>query len=159
MSVHSAFIPVLSMYSVLMVGFLESHVFAAESLDQVEIGADWEKVEDEELDSLRGGFTLPSGLVVDFSFDKRVYQNGIESFYSYFELPENAELGRTRTQISDMATDFTNMVLNSVTQNTLDNQVIKTLNTISIDISNVKNAQFDINNTHVFRDLVSPTYK
>jgi hypothetical protein len=140
-------------------GFLESKVFAAKALDQVQIGADWEKVDDEELDRLRGGFTLPSGLVVDFSFDKRVYQNGIESFYSYFELPKNAELGRSRTEISDMASDFTNMVLNSVTQNRLDNQIIKTLNTISIDISNVKNAQFDINNTHVFRDLVSPTYK
>ncbi|MGY8871220.1 MAG: hypothetical protein ACKVJE_12340 [Pseudomonadales bacterium] len=159
MSVHSVFIPVLFMCSVLVAGFLESKVFAAEALDQVQIGADWEKVDDEELDRLRGGFTLPSGLVVDFSFDKRVYQNGIESFYSYFELPKNAELGRSRTEISDMASDFTNMVLNSVTQNRLDNQIIKTLNTISIDISNVKNAQFDINNTHVFRDLVSPTYK
>lgn len=159
MIVHSVFIPVLFMCSVLVAGFLENKVFAAEALDQVQIGADWEKVDDEELDRLRGGFTLPSGLVVDFSFDKRVYQNGIESFYSYFELPKNAELGRSRTEISDMASDFTNMVLNSVTQNRLDNQIIKTLNTISIDISNVKNAQFDINNTHVFRDLVSPTYK
>ncbi|WP_028470664.1 hypothetical protein [Neptunomonas japonica] len=159
MNTHSVFIPALSICSVLMASFLENSVFAAEALDQIQVGADWEKVGDAELDSLRGGFTLPSGLVVDFSFDKRVYQNGIESFYSYFELPKNTELSRSRTEISDLASDFTNMVLNSVTQNRLDNQVIKTLNTISIDISNVKNAQFDINNAHTFRDLVSPTYK
>jgi hypothetical protein len=152
----------LSIYSVLvggLIGTISSNTFAEEAIDQIQIGAHWEKITDEELDELRGGFMLPNGLVVDFSFGKRIYQNGLETFNSYFELPKDVELSLDRIGGSIQASNFTNMVLNSITQNRLDNQVIKTINTIGIDISNVKNANFSVNSTDVFRDLVSPTYK
>ncbi|WP_372739484.1 hypothetical protein [Neptunomonas sp.] len=121
------------------------------------ISSNWQTVSDEELDTLRGGFTLPSGLIVDFSFDRRIYQNGIEAFYTYFELPQNSALSRGVS--SDLAANFTNMLLNSVTQNSLDNQVIRTINTINIDISNIKNANFDANRSEFFRNVVSPGFK
>ncbi|SFG25184.1 hypothetical protein [Neptunomonas qingdaonensis] len=121
------------------------------------ISSNWQTVSDEELDTLRGGFTLPSGLVVDFRFDRRIYQNGIEAFYTYFELPQNTALSRGVS--SDLAANFNNMLLNSVTQNSLDNQIIRTINTINIDISNIKNANFDANHSAFFRDVVSPGFK
>ena len=165
---------VLSLLIVALSGCLSSYLFAENLSDQVllsgqtsnpihsqvtnpVISSDWQRVSDEELDTLRGGFALPSGLVVDFSFDKRIYQNGIEAFYTYFELPQNIELNRGVT--SDLASNFTNMLLNSVTQNSFDNQIIKTINTINIDISNIKNTNFDANRSAFFRDLVGPTFK
>jgi hypothetical protein len=155
------YVKTLSIFIVMVVGSLSSYLFAADSPDKIELkqqaSNDWERISDEELDTLRGGFSLPSGLIVDFSFDKRIYQNGIEAFYTYFELPQNIALSRGAT--SDIASNLTNMLLNSVTQNSLDNQIIKTINTINIDISNIKNVNYDSNRSAFFRNLVGPTYK
>lgn len=151
----------LSLFIVMVSGSLSPYLFAADSPEQIELkqqaSNDWKRISDEELDTLRGGFSLPSGLIVDFSFDKRIYQNGIEAFYTYFELPQNFALSRGAG--SDMASNFTSMLLNSVTQNSLDNQVIKTINTVNIDISNIKNINYDSNRSAFFRNLVGPTYK
>ncbi|SIS68905.1 hypothetical protein [Neptunomonas antarctica] len=116
-----------------------------------------EVISDAELDLLRGGFALPNGLIVDFSFDKRIYQNGVESFFSYFELPEGIQFSR------DSALSFSSAIpstlLHSVTQNSLDNQLIRTINTINIDISNFKNAKYNANPSEVFRNYIGPTFR
>lgn len=141
-----------------LMNFFSSEVLLAEEmLYEIQTQADSEIMTDEELDSYRGGFALPNGLKLDFSFEKIIYQNGIEAFYSYFVLPENLELSRAGS--AGLASNFANLMSNSITQNRLDNQIIKTINTINIDISNVRNAKYDVNGANVFRNFVSPTYK
>lgn len=155
------YVKVSSLFVLLLTGIFSTYVSAVDLSDKMrltgQVSSDWQKISDEELDTLRGGFSLPNGLVVDFSFDKRIYKNGIEAFYSIFQLPKDIVLSRQMT--SDLASDFSNMVLNSVTQNSLDNQIIKTINTINIDISNIKNTNFDANRSAFFRDVVGPTLK
>lgn len=144
---------------VLSVSF-SPYLFSADfskQIDSRQVSTNRERISDEELDTLRGGFALPSGLIVDFSFYKRIYKNGIEEFYTYFELPKNIELSRTVTP--ELTSNFTNMILNSVIKNNLDNQTIKTINTVNIDISNIKNINLDANSSAFFRNLVGPTYK
>lgn len=155
------YVKVLALLILLLTGIFSTYVSAVDFSDNMQltrqVSNDWQTISDEELDMLRGGFSLPNGLVVDFSFDKRIYKNGIEAFYSYFELPKDIELSRQIT--SGLASNFSNMVLNSVTQNSLDNQIIKTINTINIDISNIKSTNYDVNRSAFFRDLVGPTFK
>lgn len=151
----------LSLLMVALNGCFSSYLFAEDVPDLLQlskqVSSDRQILSDEELDTLRGGFSLPSGLIIDFSFDKRIYQNGIEAFYTYFELPQDVALSRSVT--SDLASNFTNMLLNSVTQNSLDNQIIKTINTINIDISNIKNSNFDANRSAFFRNQIGPSFK
>jgi len=112
---------------------------------------DWQIASNAELDSLRGGFTLPNGMVINFSLEKVIYRNGVEIFTSFFELPKNAQLVQNGNL--NVAKDLSNSILNSAIQNNLDNQVIKTVNTINIDISNLKNISFDLSNTDAFKNI------
>ncbi len=112
---------------------------------------DWQIASNAELDSLRGGFTLPNGMVINFSLEKVIYRNGVEIFTSFFELPKNVQLIQNGNL--NVAKDLSNSILNSAIQNNLDNQVIRTVNTINIDISNLKNISLDISNTEAFKNI------
>ncbi|WP_305907627.1 hypothetical protein Q9L42_014860 [Methylomarinum sp. Ch1-1] len=140
----------------LLLSLLGSITFAeADDGDYPEsrIRPDWRKVSNAELDALRGGFALANGMVVDFSFEKIIYRNGVESFSSYLKLPENIPLIQNGSL--NFAADLTHSMLNSVIQNNLDNQVIRTVNTINIDISNLKNINHDM--AGAFRNYILPT--
>ncbi len=135
---------------------LSMNIFAGgKEIYENRINTTWEIASNAELDSLRGGFTLPNGVVVDFNFEKIIYRNGVEVFSSVFELPTNIQI--TQNGISNNAIDFANAVLNSLIQNNLDNQVIRTVNTINIDISNLKNITHNVSNSDIFRNIVMPT--
>ena len=122
-------------------------------LDKSRFNKDWQIASNAELDSLRGGFTLPNGMIINFSLEKVIYRNGVEIFTSFFELPKNAQLIQNGNL--NVAKDLSNSLLNSIIQNNLDNQVIRTVNTINIDISNLKNISFDISNTDAFKNIFS----
>ncbi len=131
-----------------------STILANESdLYKSRFNKDWQIASNAELDSLRGGFTLPNGMIINFSLEKVIYRNGVEIFTSFFELPKNAQLIQNGNL--NVAKDLSNSLLNSVIQNNVDNQVIRTVNTINIDISNLKNISFDISNTDAFKNIFS----
>ncbi len=145
---------ILSMFGFL--SSLSSNVLADENeLYKSRINKEWQKASNAELDSIRGGFTLPNGIVIDFSFEKVIYRNGVEIFSSIFELPTNIPL--IKNGDLNIAKDITNAMINSVIQNNLDNQVIRTVNTVNIDISHLKNINFNISNIETFRNIILPT--
>ena len=53
---------------------------------------DWHIVSNEKLDNLRAGFVLSNGVIIDISFDKKIFINGVEQSSSYFQTPENISL-------------------------------------------------------------------
>lgn len=118
--------------------------------------SNWESAPDTDLAQLRGGFVLPNGITIDFSLEKAIYLNGEQTFTSVFQLPNNAALFQNGSQ--NLAPTWVGNALNSVIQNNLDNQAIKTLTTINIDLGGLKNLNRDIN-ANTFRDLVVPSFQ
>ena len=114
----------------------------------------WQRASDAELDSLRGGFSLGNGVIIDISFEKIIFKNGVKSFSSFFEFPKNIPL--VQNGALNFATDFSNTI-NSIIQNNLDNQVIRTVNTINIDVSNLKN--LGIKGIDSSRSFILPTFQ
>lgn len=108
---------------------------------------------DAELDELRGGFTLPNGVNVDFSIEKIVALNGVITFSSSFRLPETISL--IQNGFDRAIPEINGGGLGSIIQNSLDNQVISRINTINIELSNLRNANNNLGNM-VFGDMVMP---
>jgi len=136
---------------------LTSTVCAENYISGSYINQEWEKATDEELDSLRGGFSLANGVIVDFSFEKKVFQNGVASFSSYFEIPENIPFVQNGSL--NFVSDFSSSLLSSIIQNNLDNQIIRTINTINIDISNFDNINYNASAIEIFRGSILPSFK
>jgi len=94
----------------------------------------WLKVSDTKLAHSRGGFILPNGVIVDISFEKRIFRNGQETSSSYFQTANNQNLVKNgKLNIPGLSTTL----FKSVIQNDLDNQVLQTINNINIDIKNL----------------------
>ncbi len=137
---------------------LSMNTIGIEESELNRIDADWEIASNTDLDSQRGGFALSNGMVIDFSFEKIIYSNGVEVFSSVFELPTNIQI--VENGGLHINNDYGSAVLNSVIQNNLDNQEITTVNTINIDISNFNNIDDinrDIMNTEVFTNIMTQT--
>lgn len=109
------------------------------------------RASDEELAELRGGFTLPNGINVDFSIDRIVALNGIVTFATSFRLPETLSI--VQNGLNNLAPELVSPGLGSIVQNSLDNQFISSVNTINIELSNLKN--LNVNNM-VFNAMVLP---
>lgn len=114
----------------------------------------WPRASDSELEQLRGGFLLPNGMNIEFSIERVMSLNGVETFSSFFQLPENGFLlqnGDGNMVVPDLAAS----ALNSVIQNSLDDQVISTINDINLEISNLQD--IDLNdNSRVFTEQIMP---
>ncbi|NOR71528.1 MAG: hypothetical protein GQ532_17890 [Methylomarinum sp.] len=136
---------------------LTSNVCAEDYISGSFINQEWEKATDEELDALRGGFALANGVIIDFSFEKQVFQNGVESFSSYFEIPTNISL--VQNGALNFVSGFSSSLLTSIIQNNLDNQIIRTINTINIDISNLSGINYNASAAEVFRGQILPSFK
>lgn len=113
-------------------------------------------VSDEELADLRGGFVLPNGINIDFSIEKIVAINGVVTFASTFDLPENISLAQNG--LGNVAPELTGPILGSVVQNNLDDQMISTLNTINIALSNIKNAFSSVDRAAFLSELAVPNF-
>ena len=96
----------------------------------------WLKVSDTKLAFSRGGFILSNGVIVDISFEKRMFRNGQETSSSYFQTANNQNLVKNgKLNIPGLS----NTLFKSVVQNDLDNQLLQTINNINIDIKNLDN--------------------
>jgi len=116
----------------------------------------WEAASDAELAQLRGGFTLPNGMTIDFSMEKIIYLNGAETFTSTFKLPNNATF--LQNGLQNIAPEWAGSGLGSVIQNNLDNQAITTLTTINIDLGNLRNLSQAIT-ANTFHNFVQPAFQ
>lgn len=107
----------------------------------------WLKVSDIKLAYSRGGFILPNGIIVDISFEKRMFQNGEEISSSYFQTADNMSLVKNgKLNIPE----FSNNLFQSIIQNDLDNQTLQTINNINIDIKNLNNISSTPSSDHFY---------
>ncbi|WAK02673.1 hypothetical protein [Methylobacter sp. YRD-M1] len=97
--------------------------------------ANWGAVSDAELAELRGGFTLPNGMIIDFSLEKTIYLNGEQSFSSVFQLPNNVTF--SQNDLQNLSQILAASGLRSVIQNNLDNQIINSITEINITLRNL----------------------
>jgi hypothetical protein len=108
---------------------------------------------DEELDQLRGGFLLPNGINVNFNYESVVSLNGVVKMVSAFQLPDNVAL--LQNGLDNQAQQLNLPALGTVIQNNLDNQFIQTLNTVNIELSNLKNMSVNHGGA-MFNALIMP---
>jgi hypothetical protein len=107
----------------------------------------WLKVSDTRLAYSRGGFILPNGVIVDISFEKRIFRNGEETVSSYFQTPNNLNLIKNgKLNIPGLS----NTLFQSIVQNDLDNQTLQTVNNINIDIKNLNNINLSPSNDQFY---------
>lgn len=109
--------------------------------------AKWLKVSDIRLANSRGGFILPNGVIVNISFESRIFQNGEEISSSYFQTPNSHSLVKDgKVNIPGLS----NSQFQTIIQNDLDNQMLQTLNNINIDINNLNNINLISSNNHFY---------
>ncbi len=107
---------------------------------------------DDELAQQRGGFTLPNGMVVNISLERLIFLNGIETASSFIQFPIDGVLIQNGS--GNLGQDLVGSVIGSIIQNSLDNQSIKSINELNIEISNLQN--LDLRSSTVITDLIMP---
>ncbi|ARD45813.1 hypothetical protein [Colwellia sp. PAMC 21821] len=107
----------------------------------------WSKVSDSQLAYSRGGFILPNGVIVNISFEKRIFQNGEEIASSYFKTPNSRNIVQNgKLNVPGLSSSL----FQSIIQNDLDNQTLQTINNINIDIKNLNNINLTPNNNQFY---------
>ncbi|HEY9131623.1 MAG TPA: hypothetical protein VIM98_07675 [Dyella sp.] len=109
----------------------------------------WHAVSDAQLDRMRGGFDLGSGIVASLGIDRAVYINGNLVTSTRFNIPDIGRLDATQASAVAAAMGTVNLVQNgpgnsfdpsafsqsggaTVIQNTLNNQQIQALTTLNV---------------------------
>ncbi len=108
---------------------------------------------DEELSQQRGGFILPNGMVVNISLERLIFLNGIETASSFIQFPIDGTLIQNGS--GNLGQDLAGSVLGSIIQNSLDDQTIRNINEVNIEISNLQNT--DLKSGIFIDDLIMPT--
>lgn len=108
---------------------------------------------DAELDQLRGGFALPNGMNVDFSFDRVVSLNGVVTLSSTFQFPNDISV--LQNGLHNQVQQLNFPMMGSVIQNSLDNQFIQAVNTINIELTNLHNIAVNHDGA-MFNNLILP---
>ena len=114
----------------------------------------WERASDSELDQLRGGFVLPNGMNIDFSFMRIASINGEQVSSTSFQLPDSVPL--IQNGMLNQAPGLALSGLGSVIQNNLDNQIIRTVTDVNIAVSNLKNLDLNGTGGMVFNSFILP---
>jgi len=112
-----------------------------------ELPADWVPLAPEALDEMRGGFEMPSGLVLSLGIERVAFVNGDLVASSHISIPNITQLssqdaaalsqltGTTLVQVGE-GNRFDAAGLNGlVIQNTLDGQHISATTTISVNVN------------------------
>lgn len=120
--------------------------------DSIDIYANWIRATDEELAQQRGGFVLPNGMTLAISIEKMIFLNGVETFSSLIKFPEHDTLVQNGNQ--NVAPDMISSALGTVIQNSLDEQAIKVINEIGIEIGNLQNMGSYTNKSRI--DFIMP---
>jgi hypothetical protein len=141
MNMPAAIRTVTTHFSVISVLFLAICTYGTHALSANEFTAHthWEPVAESALAELRAGFVLGNGVVVDLNFQKSIFRNGELASYSYFQTPQDFAL-LSKDQFSLQSILPTNS-LNTVLQNTLDNQTLLAITNIDITIKNLEHAK------------------
>ena len=124
-----------------------------------DLGSEWIALPAQRLDALRGGFEVPSGLLLSFGIERAVYVNGDLVATTRVNIPDvarmSAEQARALGTIGDAivvqigpGNRFDPTGFNGVAiQNTLDGQDIRSLTTLNVGV----------NTLGVFQDLNGQT--
>lgn len=149
----------LSLFIALVCLIIACHASADESparseSDSIDVYDNWLRATDGELAQQRGGFMLPNGVTIDFSFERIISLNGVETFSSLLQFPENGLVLQNGSH--NLASDLAVSGLGHVIQNNLDNQVIKTLNEINIEIGNLQNIGLHNSHGHGSMNMILP---
>lgn len=116
--------------------------------------AQWSPVSSVRLDDTRGGFDLGNGLVASLGIDRAVYINGALITSTKIDIPDIAHITTAQATALASATGATTVVQNgpgnsfdpsafshtvaaTVVQNTLNNQNISTVTTMSVSVNNL----------------------
>lgn len=114
-------------------------------------GAEWLPLPGERLQQLRGGFDLPSGLVVAFGIERAAYVNGALVANTRLNVPDltNMTPGQAQ-QLQHMTRPLVIQTgpgnrfdvaaalgAGTVIQNTLDGQHVRTLTTIDVEVGSL----------------------
>lgn len=123
-----------------------------EDSDRAWSSPDLVAVSDSRLDNLRGGFDLPSGLVVSFGISREAFVNGTLVTSTSFNIPNVAQMTPQQAQMVASANSGALIqnglnntvqpgglpaVTGSVIQNTLSNQQIQALTTINASVNSL----------------------
>ena len=133
----------------ILLGF--SATIFAENLFHSSAFISWERASDNELDNMRGGFSLANGVQVDFSFKKQILIDGVETYLMSYQLPMGTSFD-TPPGLNDLSQS--DSILSTVIQNNVDNRVISTITTIDVGLSGVRQAASIANGQMDFRDLM-----
>ncbi len=140
-----------------VLGVLASLWFAPPAAAQpTGLGDEWKPVETERLDSMRGGFVSPSGLVASFGIERLVLVNGATVSTMRLHVPDVGRL--TADQAATLATLNETRIIQVgggmvvvpggsgglVIQNALDGQSISAMTTINASVNTLGMFQ-DIN--------------
>lgn len=110
------------------------------------LGAEWVAVPPERLDALRGGYEVPSGLLLSFGIERAVYVNGDLVATTRVSIPDVARMSAEQAQALGEIGDaivvqigpgnrFDPAGFNGVAiQNTLDGQNIRSLTTLDVGV-------------------------
>lgn len=101
----------------------------------------WAPVAEDTLDEMRAGFVLDNGLIVDIQLSKQIFVNGAPQAHTTFDSMD--------TRLAAFAGNDVNTLL----QNTLNNQVLSTLTEIDISVSNLAPVQQHLSQTVMFETL------
>lgn len=94
----------------------------------------WQRATDSELNALRGGFKLSNGTVLNISIDRMIFINDSLTSSTALQFPDNFVL---QNGIQNLAPSLTESNLTTIIQNNVDNQTIRAVNTINIELSNL----------------------
>ena len=121
------------------------HVFADETLNVPSsidnVFDNWIRATDDELAQQRGGFVLPNGMTIDISLERTVLLNGVETISFLSQFSENGFLLQNGSK--NIAPDSIGSALSFVVQNNFDDQTIKTINEIDLEIGGLQNMEFN----------------
>lgn len=114
------------------------------------LGPEWVALSTDRLDRMRGGFSLPSGLVLSFGIERLVFVNGDVVATARVQIPDVSrmtvdqarDLARLRqgmvVQLGDGNTFNPSGAINGVViQNGLDGQDIRTLTTLDVGVGSL----------------------
>lgn len=158
--------PIAHIVGIACVLLLSGVTWPGQTLAQEDrLGSDWVAMAPQKLDRMRGGFVLPSGLLLSFGIQRAVFVNGQLVATASVNVPDIANItaeqaqGLARlqdtllVQIGEGNTFVPNGAGGIVIQNTLDNQDIRTLTTLNIGANTLGMFQ-DLNANAALQDAL-----
>lgn len=130
------------------------------------LGNDWVAMTPQKLDRMRGGFVLPSGLLVSFGIERAVFVNGEMVATANFNVPNVASITPDQAQgltglqdtllvqVGEGNTFVPSGQGGIVIQNTLNNQDIRVLTTLDIGANTLGMFQ-DLNASAALQDALN----